>query len=142
MPKSTLEVFFYGLFMDESILLAKGIKPISRRKASLADYGLRIGERATLVHSAGETAYGIVMRIDTDYLGTLYSEKTVSDYLPEDVEVITEDYEKITAICYILPANMVTGSNTAYAMSLLKLAEKFDFPGTYLNQIEEIATSS
>jgi hypothetical protein len=40
-----VDVFFYGLFMDETLLQAKGIEPQQRRLAVLENFRLMIGER-------------------------------------------------------------------------------------------------
>jgi hypothetical protein len=42
------EVFFYGLFIDEEFLRAKGLEPELVERASLPGMSLRIGERAAL----------------------------------------------------------------------------------------------
>jgi hypothetical protein len=46
-----IDVFFYGLFMDESILCQSGVAPVNSRKAYVPDFALRIGQRATLAPS-------------------------------------------------------------------------------------------
>ncbi len=130
------EVFFYGLFMDEKLLRDKGLNPGNPRKASLPGYGLRIAERATLLASPEETSYGIVMRMAEADLKKLYAEESVSDYIREKVSVITEGYEALEASCYNLPDNLITGSNKAYANSLLQLAKRIGLPDHYLRHIQ------
>lgn len=49
MSAGSLDVFFYGLFMDADLFEAKGLRPRDPRRARIEGYGLRIGERATLV---------------------------------------------------------------------------------------------
>ncbi len=44
-----IDVFFYGLFMDEALLKTKGVIPANLRYASVLGFQLRIGNRATLV---------------------------------------------------------------------------------------------
>ena len=44
-----VRVFFYGLFMDESLLATKGIEPSEVNLNFVDGYGLHIGERATLI---------------------------------------------------------------------------------------------
>ena len=56
-----MEVFFYGLYMDEDVLLRNGIHPSNPRMGYLNDYGLKIGNRASLIPCEKEKAYGIVM---------------------------------------------------------------------------------
>jgi hypothetical protein len=43
-----IRVFFYGPFMDEELLRAKGVQPANPRQACVRGFALRIGERATL----------------------------------------------------------------------------------------------
>jgi hypothetical protein len=49
-----ISVFFYGLFMDEELLRAKGVQPRSPRQACIRGFALRIGQRATLVPVADD----------------------------------------------------------------------------------------
>jgi hypothetical protein len=56
-----IEVFFYGLFMDDELLRAKGANPINIRPACVPGFVLRIGQRATLIRDPGACAYGLLM---------------------------------------------------------------------------------
>ncbi|WP_411031839.1 gamma-glutamylcyclotransferase [Spongiimicrobium sp. 3-5] len=132
-----MEVFFYGLFMDETILLKNGIRPSNPRMGYLNDYILKIGNRASLIPCKNEKSYGIVMTIDKDAIHNLYAETSVADYIPEEVNIITNTNDSITAICYNLPSELLTGTNEAYAKSLYKLAKKLNFPDKYLNIIQK-----
>jgi hypothetical protein len=49
-------VFFYGLFMDESLLASKGVRPTKLTVGYVDGYGLRIGKRATLLPEANSRA--------------------------------------------------------------------------------------
>ena len=135
-----MEVFFYGLFMDPVVLAKNGIEPKNLRKASLKDYALKIGQRASLVPSTGETCYGILMTCDKYSLQTLYSDPSVLDYVPEEVTATTQTEEAIEALCYNLPPEMISGTNTEYAKSLYQLARQYDFPEDYLDHIKSFAT--
>lgn len=130
-----MNVFFYGLFMDESLLATKGIKPTSVNVGFVDGYELRIGERATLVRRPGGRAYGVMMVIAPAEATGLYAEDSVADYLPEPVTVQLMNGPKVEASCYNLPGDKVTGTNKLYAKSLLEVAIKLEFPETYLEQI-------
>ena len=39
-----MNVFFYGLFMDSSVLEEQGVYPSNPRKGYLEDYALKIGK--------------------------------------------------------------------------------------------------
>ena len=123
--------------MDERLLAAKGIKPSEVNLGFVDGYGLRIGERATLVRRPDSRAYGAVMDIAPDEAAALYAEESVADYLPEPVIVELMDGAQVEAICYNLPGDKVTGANEEYAKSLLDVATRLDFPDSYLDQIRQ-----
>lgn len=130
-----MNVFFYGLFMDETLLAAKGIEPSEVNLGVVRGYALRIGERATLTRCQGGRTYGSVMRIAAGEVAELYSEESVADYVPETVTVELMDGARVEASSYILPAGKVSGTNRKYAKSLLALATRLDFPDAYLDEI-------
>jgi|GEM_PF-4746406 len=74
----------------------------------------RIGERATLVSSAGARSYGVMMNISSDQAKELYSDKSVADYLPESVivELLIPAERPLLA----LPARVQTKSNRVLAI--------------------------
>lgn len=130
-----MRVFFYGLFMDESLLARKGITPVGVRPGFVEDFGLRIGERATLVPRPGSRAYGAMMDIASDDLTMLYGEDSLADYAPAPVTVTLMDGTRYEATCYILPGGKATRTNKTYAQSLLAIATKLEFPDSYLDEI-------
>ena len=68
------------------------------------------------------------MNIADEKIIKLYSEQSVSDYIPEKVEIITNLNERLSATCYNLPTALLAGTNTLYAKSLYDLAKKVRFP--------------
>jgi len=130
-------VFFYGLFMDKDLLIAKGLHPSNSRIAYVVGYGLRIGERATLENSASERAFGSIMRLHNDELELLYSEKSVADYVPETITAIDDKGHSLEVISYILPMEKVSGSNSKYAKSLSLAARKIGLPIEHISEIEK-----
>ena len=138
-PSIPMQVFFYGLFMDDSILKQKGLSPSAFCKARLEDYTLKIGTRASLIPEKGAVAHGILMAINRADLDHLYAEPSVADYLPEEVEVITGNNEKVRATCYNLPEDALAGTNATYAAALLQLARELEFPEDYLEHIKQMS---
>ncbi len=134
-----MRVFFYGLFMDESVLAAKDIAFTAIATGYVEDFQLRIGERATLLHKPGGRAWGNVMDVSSGDAARLYSEKSVADYVPETVVVETGDGTQLEATCYNLPREAVAGTNRSYAKSLLALAIRCGFPESYLDEIRRVA---
>ncbi len=132
-----MNVFFYGLFMDEDLLAKKGISPSNAEVGYVDGFALRIGERATLIRSAGTRSYGVMMNITSDQANKLYAESSVTDYVPESVTVELLNGSKVEASCYNLPVDKVTGTNKVYAQALLEVANRLGFPETYLVEIRQ-----
>ena len=132
-----MEIFFYGLFMDLKLLEKNGLHLSNSRQAYLPDYALKIGSRASLIPTLGASAYGLVITVDAAGIAALYSEASVADYVPEPVEVVTGEGEKVAATCYNLPSHLLKGTNVAYAEQLYRLAKALDFPQEYLSQIQQ-----
>lgn len=134
-------VFFYGLFMDSSLLASYGIEPSRVELGRVEGFGLRIGERATLLRRESENAYGQLMSVNREALEGLYSNSGVSDYVAEDVSVILSDGKVETALCYNLPEHKLRGTNDEYARSLFRLAQQLGLPHHYVQQIGKQAGS-
>jgi hypothetical protein len=100
---------------------------------------LRIGERATLLPAADSRAYGVVMKIAPGEVAKLYSEESVADYIAESVVVTLPGDNKVSAVCYNLPAEKLAGTNPEYAAALLKLATRLGLPDSYLEHIRSAA---
>ena len=132
-----MNVFFYGLFMDEALLAEKGVTPAFAAVGHVAGFALRIGERATLLRSPGARAYGVVMTVSREEAQVLYSEPSVADYVPATVTVELLNGEKVAATCYNLPGDKVTGTNQAYAEALWALARRLGLPEHYLEEIRQ-----
>lgn len=135
MSVNALMVFFYGLFMDESLLASKGVHVTESTIGYVDGYGLRIGERATLVPEPKSRAYGVLMKIGSEDAAALYSEQSVADYVAERVVVTLPGNIRLSAVCYNLPAAKLVGNNPEYAAALLDLAARLGLPDSYLRHI-------
>lgn len=142
MNTNPVSVFFYGLFMDESLLAAKGVCPAAATIGHVDGFGLHIGERATLLPEANSRTYGVLMKITADEMATLYSAPSVADYIAEPVVVHLPDDTRVSAVCYNLPAARLSGTNPEYAAALLKLATRLGLPDSYLRHIRKAAATS
>ena len=131
------KIFFYGLFMDRSLLAEKGLHPEPVGAAVLHDYRIHIGARATLLASASSRTYGIVMKLSDHEARALYSEATVREYKRESVQVeLLGSNEVVEAFCYNLPRELaLAGANPAYANELSRLAEALHFDSAYVREI-------
>ncbi|HKG15267.1 MAG TPA: gamma-glutamylcyclotransferase family protein [Pyrinomonadaceae bacterium] len=132
----TVEVFFYGLFMDESLLRGKGLNPSNRRAASVDDFQLVIGERATLVRREGARAHGVVYTLTRGEVEALYSEESVSAYRSEVLAARFAGARAGQVLCFNLPAPPSgVGRNPLYASKLRALAERLGLPAGYVSSI-------
>lgn len=131
-----IDVFFYGLFMDETLLQAKGIKPQHRRLAAVDNFGLAIGERATLVPNPGETVHGVIFSLTHAEIDSLYAETSVSVYRPEAVIAKVAAEGSVPALCFNLPTPPTPSErNPQYAARLKELAERIGLPAEYIATI-------
>jgi len=128
-------VFFYGLFMDESLLASKGVRPTESTIGYIDGFGLHIGKRATLLPEENSRAFGVMMKISSDDVAALYSEQSVADYVAEPVVVTLPGDIQVSAVCYNLPAAKLVGTNPEYAAALLALATRLGLPESYLRHI-------
>ncbi len=87
MPSRNVDVFFYGLFMDEELLRGKGLNPQCAELASVDGLALRIGQRAAVVPAPGGRVHGVVVSLTLAELDRLYSEPSVQQYEPQAVAV-------------------------------------------------------
>jgi hypothetical protein len=130
-------IFFYGLFMDEALLREKGINPQNRRLASVENFRLVIGQRATLVPCAGRTVHGVLFSLTVEEVNALYSEASVSAYRPETVLAQLEDGSVIEATCFNLPTPPSADErNPQYASKLREVATRIGLPSSYVSSIE------
>ena len=131
-----VEVFFYGLFMDDALLREKGLNPLNRRAASVEDFQLVIGERATLVRRKGSTVFGFVYTLTRGEVDSLYSEESVGAYRPEVLTARLADGSVEEVVCFNLPAPpSAEEQNPQYASKLRELAGRLGLPADYVSSI-------
>lgn len=139
MTERHLEVFFYGLFMDREALLAEGYHPGPAATASLGDYGLRIGARATLIPEPGHCVWGKVMALPASEIERLYAGASVSAYRPEAVLVTTTGGQVRPVLCYNLMDAEDSEPNRDYARKLAMVARRLALPEAFVADVERFA---
>jgi hypothetical protein len=136
MSTRQIDVFFYGLFMDVQVLREAGTKPSNFRRAYVADFALRIGQRATLVPSRGARAYGMLIALTHAELERLYSAPGLEVYRPEGVIAHPFEGEAMPALCYnLVQAPEPQERNPEYAMRLRGILGDLDFPVEYVKSV-------
>ena len=132
-----IDVFFYGLFMDDALLREKGMNPVDQRMASVENFSLVIGARATLVPCPGRTVHGVLFSLTQTEVEALYREASVSVYRPEAVSARLADGSVIPALCFNLPVPPSKEErNPQYASKLRALAERIGLPPGYVSSIQ------
>jgi hypothetical protein len=129
MSETTINAFFYGLYMDENVLREKGVEPRAPRKAVVPGYRLRIGARATLVPQFGAQSFGVVFALTQSELHSLYVGAGLSMYRAESVLALFEDHSFASVIAFNLsePPSPVE-ANADYAAKLRVVLERLGFP--------------
>jgi hypothetical protein len=132
-----IDVFFYGLFMDDALLREKGMNPVDRRVASVENFSLIIGARASLIPCAGATVHGVIFSLTHREIDALYSEASVSMYRPEAVLAHLADGSVMPALCFNLPLPPSTDErNPQYASKLREVASRIGLPPGYVSSIQ------
>ena len=131
-----IDVFFYGLFMDEDLLRAKGVMPIDISPAFVLGFQLRIGNRATLVPTQSGRVFGRIASLSHEELEQLYSEPGLQAYRPEAVLAQLLNGETRPALCFnLVDPPSPQERNPEYASELRSLAQRLDFPADYVASI-------
>ena len=136
MTPRQIDAFFYGLFMDAAVLRQAGAKPSNFRRAHVADFALRIGQRATLVPSPGARAYGMLVSLTHAELEQLYGAPGLEAYRPEAVLAHASEGGTVSALCYnLVQAPEPHERNPEYAKRLRSVLENLGFPAEYIASV-------
>jgi hypothetical protein len=132
-----IDVFFYGLFMDDALLREKGMNPKDRRMAFVENFCLVIGARATLIPCANGTVHGVLFSLTHAEVDALYGEASVSVYRPEALLAQLADGSVTPALCFNLPVPPSTAErNPQYAAKLREVASRIGLPQSYVSSIQ------
>ncbi len=136
MSDRRIDAFFYGLFMDIDLLREVDVAPVNPRRAYVDDFALRIGQRATLLPSAGGRAYGMLFALTHSELERLYTAPGLEQYRPEAVLAQPLEAAPVPALCYNLrEAPRAHERNSEYAARLQRALTKLDFPEEYVASV-------
>lgn len=137
--ESHVAVFFYGSYMNPSVLEEVALSPSELRVARLSGFDIQISPLANLVPSDQHQVYGVLAELTHSELDRLYhhAEHVLGGrYLP--FPVVTHDQEGVLmpALCYIAPELEGADAEPAYLDRILAPARRFGFPSWYLERLE------
>ena len=131
-----VDVFFFGLFMDEDVLRGRETQPVNPRRGHVEGFALRIGRRAALVPRPGALAHGMVFGLTNEELERLYAEPGLDRYRPQAVLVRLAEGGVIPALCYNLPeAPQPAEGREEYAARLRDVLTRLGFPKEYVASV-------
>jgi len=129
-------VFWYGSYMNFSVLREVNLEPEAFEVARLSGFDIQIAPRANLVRSDRDCVYGIVATATHEELARLYAhaEKVLGErYLPE---VETRDGKWQPAMTYICPSMEPRPPDREYVERIVEAARQLGFPGWYMARLE------
>ena len=145
MANLTVVTFFYGSYMNLSVLRELDVTPEHVEVARLTGFDISIRPLANLVRSDRNTVYGILASATHVELARLYvhaEEKLGGLYLPEAVVVNTLDGKLQPALCYIAPALDPAPASEEYVERIVQAAREHGFPEWYIERLERFRPRS
>ncbi len=132
-------VFFYGSYMNRSVLAEVDLVPRAWEVARLTGFDIDIRPRANLLRAPGTTVWGILSEATHVELARLYAharDVLGELYLPEPVLVETTAGLTRPALCYLCPHMEPRPADPAYVGRILAPAREHRFPPQYVARIE------
>jgi hypothetical protein len=139
MDESRIATFFYGSYINQSVLRGLGVEPADVEVARLDGFDIRIAPLANLVRAEGSSVHGIVVSLTPRELVTLYAharDVLGGTYHPEAVVVETVAGEDKAARCYIAPAGEAKPAHDDYIERIVAPAREYGFPAEYIAKLE------
>ena len=139
MVEPKIWTFFYGSYMNRSVLREVDLEPERFETARLSGFDIRIAPRANLFPSNQGLVYGVLAQATHAELARLYAHaKDVlgETYLPHPVVVETLDGAWRPALCYIAPTMEPGKADAAYVDRIVAPARELGFPEWYVARLE------
>jgi hypothetical protein len=141
MNETRVRVFFYGTFMNPSVLDGYGIPAIEVEPAKLNGFKLYIRPRANLARDERSTVYGSLAALTHHELSKIYTyleEHFDLKYLPEAVLAETFDAEFVPALCYIAAHMDEAAPDLDYIKHLAADVRAVGLPEWYAEYVESL----
>jgi cation transport regulator ChaC len=132
-------VFFYGSYMNRSVLAESELVVAELEPARLSGWDIAIRPRANVVRSEMGTVHGVLARLSHDELTKLYAHaQTVlgETYLPEAVLTETRTGAWRPALCYICPEMAPRPAAADYVDRIVDAACEHGLPADYVARLE------
>ena len=139
MSEPRVRVFFYGSYMNPTVLREVDLVPERFEVARLDGYDIRIAPRANLVPSSQHCVYGVLAEVTHVELARLYAHaKDVlgETYLPHPVLTQTIAGSWMPALCYIATSMAPRPPDPVYVNRILQPARALGFPEWYIQRLE------
>lgn len=139
MANATVWTFFYGSYMNFSVLREVDLVPETFEVAKLAGFDIVIRPRANLVRTTERSVFGVVATATHAELTRLYAhakDKLGEIYLPEAVLVETRSGAWRPALCYVCPAMEPRPAAADYVERIVAPARQYGFPDWYVARLE------
>ena len=133
------EVFFYGSFINRSVLAESGLVPESMQVAMLPGYDISVRPLANLHRSPMGIVYGVVFAASHAELERLYAHaETVLGgvYLPQPVNAFFADGTVRAVLTYIAPDLEAGPPDPAYVDRIVGPGRDLGFPEWYLERLQ------
>jgi hypothetical protein len=133
-----VSVFFYGSFIDLSVLAEAEYHPKHLAVARLNGFDIVACPLANLISSVDQVVYGILTTASHEELDRLYGRDWVRAYLPEAVVVTTGDGAFHPALCYVAPGPTAERPFENYIGRITAAALRHGFPQPYIDRLEKL----
>jgi len=131
--------FFYGSYINPSVLREVDLVPDRMEVARLPGYDIEIRPLANLVPSDQHTVYGVLATATHAELERLYSharDVLGGVYLPRAVLAYTAAGQSEPALCYISPGLAPAPPSADYVRRIVEPARAHEFPAWYIHRLE------
>lgn len=143
MSTAKVGTFFYGSFINTSVLAEVGLVPDRVTVAVLNGFDICIQPLANLIRSDARQAYGIIVDATHAELERLYGyveHKLGGVYLPEAVLVETADKTWAPVLTYISHTMESRPPANDYVDRIVDPARALGFPQWYIDRLESFRT--
>ncbi len=123
------DVFFYGLYMDPDVLSQVGVEARNPRIASINDFALAIGNKATLLRAPGQRAHGVIYALTHAEIHQLYWGAGLDEYAAEALLADVDGVSVPVLCCNLITPPAEGESNPDYEAKLRAAKIKLGVPG-------------